>query len=82
MDRFGEIMNRSIIEYFNENNSGVWNDTKQYVSKFIKRQTEPIIKPKQNNSKISKDNKFSAAISDYLKGPLDTIRKTRKRYNI
>ena len=75
-------MNRSIIEYFNENNSGVWNDTKQYVSKFIKRQTEPVIKTKQTNSKTSKNKKFSAAISDYLKGPLATIRKTRKRYNI
>ena len=74
-------MNRSIIEYFNENNSGVWNDTKQYVSKFIKRQTEPVIKPKKNN-RVSKNKKFSAAISDYLKGPLATIRKTRKRYNI
>ena len=77
-------MNRSIIEYFNENNSGVWNDTKQYVSKFIKRQTEPVIKTKikPNNSKTSKDNKFSAAISNYLKGPLYTIRNTQKRYNI
>ena len=78
-------MNRSIIEYFNENNSGVWNDTKQYVSKFIKRQTEPVIKPKKKakkNNRVSKNKKFSAAISDYLKGPLATIRKTRKRYNI
>ena len=81
MDRFGEIMNRSIIEYFSENNSGVWNDTKQYVSKFIKRQTEPVIKTKPNN-RISKNNKLSAAISDYLKDSLATIKATREKYKI